>query len=166
MMRCPGEVDSAPSTTTNACRFLFSSHVAVEAAWYPHLFHFYMSNVRTHAHACRGERWALYHQATLVERAFRRTLVPADDGEAASVAVPPAVPSPADGGVDRPCVEHLAWSVPVLAHLLHCLHGLWAPETRERLGALQVAIEMDPGERAVITLNLTWCWFQICLGRL
>jgi hypothetical protein len=112
----------------------------------------------------RAERWALYHQATLLERAFRRTLsishsthdpgqvLPttlaarpsASEGAGSGVAVDagllhrPKGGGPAPGGAPGPCVAHLGWSLPVVAQLLRCLHGLWAPDVLRALGPLQV----------------------------
>ena len=125
----------------------------------------------------RAERWALYHQATLLERAYRRTLsaappsesvLPAamvasaaSDGAAAAAAAAgntaaiggggmsvngvgtvigprPKGGGPVPGGPPGACIAHMPWSLPVIAQLLRCLHGLFAPETQALLGPLKV----------------------------
>ena len=97
----------------------------------------------------------------MLERAYRRTLAvaPAHDG-----LLPPAIVVPdssGDGGVlgQRPrgggpvpggspgaCVAHLPWSLPVVAQLLRCLHGLWVPEVQLALGPLKVRGDAGGGE--------------------
>lgn len=83
----------------------------------------------------RGERWTLYHQCTLLERAYRRSLT-----------LPPSQEHPPGGS--GPCSPHLGWSLPVVCQILFCLHGLWAPEMKQMLGPLQIVTEIDPRERA------------------
>ena len=85
----------------------------------------------------RSERWTLYHQCTLLERAYRRSLIlPSSQAHA----------DPPPGG--GPCSPHLPWSLPVVCQILYCLHGLWAPEMKQMLGPLTIVTEIDPRERA------------------
>ena len=45
---------------------------------------------------------------------------------------------PVPGGPPGACVAHIPWSLPVIAQLLRCLHGLFAPEVQAALGPLKV----------------------------
>jgi exportin-5 len=77
----------------------------------------------------RAKRWSLYHQATLLERAYRRTLT----GPNIQQQDRQHQQSSSGCGTDAsPCSSHalsihLSWSLPVVAQLLRCLHGLWEP---------------------------------------
>ncbi|GAX73215.1 hypothetical protein CEUSTIGMA_g668.t1 [Chlamydomonas eustigma] len=118
----------------------------------------------------RAERWTLYHQVTLLERAFRRTLT-ATAPQSDTVLPPALLAAAAAAAGEGPhgtsssaaaascvaarfpsssaCSAHMSWILPVVAQLLKCLHGFWAPEVLTALGPLQVITEMDPVERAL-----------------
>jgi len=108
----------------------------------------------------RSERWALYHQVTLVERAIRRTTPSsswalqqqlqqgAGDGAGAPGSAA-AVSGGAQAAVDHACNPHLTWFLPAAAQLLRCIHGLGAPGLKDALGPLKLISEMDPMERAI-----------------
>ena len=90
----------------------------------------------------RAERWTLYHQVTLLERAFRRTLTvfaatpssAADmlGGCAAEAGGAGSSSSAAAAAAASPICSHLHWCLPVIAQLLSCLHGLWDPCVKVR----------------------------------
>lgn len=109
-------------------------------------------------HTCRAERWALYFQVTLVERAMRRTgsAVPASHATSADGSAPHDAPglttrvsasgAAANGqlahgsAADYPMNMHLAWALPPMAAVLRITHELAAADTAGMLGPLTVRV--------------------------
>lgn len=97
---------------------------------------------RGRAVPCRAERWALYHQLTLLERALRRTAPPdpgpggtgPGPGPGGGPAAANGTASGANGALalphypDHPFNQHLQWCLPPVAQVLRDINALQAPE--------------------------------------
>ena len=66
-------------------------------------------------------------------------VVPDSSGDGGVLGQRPRGGGPVPGGSPGACVAHLPWSLPVVAQLLRCLHGLWVPEVQLALGPLKVS---------------------------
>ncbi|KAK9829960.1 hypothetical protein WJX72_008872 [[Myrmecia] bisecta] len=86
-------------------------------------------------------RWALYHQAHLVEKVTKRLPSSAAQPKGAT----------ANGGSTgwHALTAHLDWILPSLLQICRCIHALWTPQMRARLQPINSAFEMGPKERAV-----------------
>jgi len=108
----------------------------------------------------RAQRWTLYHQLTLLERALRRAqpssskdaaaAPPAAAGTPDAVAGAPAGPGvPEQPQVQHPMCEHLEWCLPAIAAVFRVLQGLSAADAAGALGPLQGVTAMDDMEKAM-----------------
>uniref|UniRef100_A0A1D1ZT05 Uncharacterized protein n=1 Tax=Auxenochlorella protothecoides TaxID=3075 RepID=A0A1D1ZT05_AUXPR len=89
----------------------------------------------THLVGGAAQRWALYHELHLVERAARR--------------LAPAAGAPAPAAADQPFLAHARWALPCILRTLACIQAVWSPEGRAELAPVAAALEMAPAEKAL-----------------
>ena len=77
------------------------------------------------------ERWALYHEVHLLERAIRR------------------MQGGGTPGISHPLTEHMKWAIPSLLHLCACLNAVFSKDGRIALGGAAAALELSPQEEAM-----------------
>ena len=100
-------------------------------------------------------RWALYHQVHLLERLARRACpAPAPAGAPPAVAAAAAAAAAADP-LWAAFAAHLTWALLPCLRTLWCLHGVWAPGVRARLGGAGRALDVGPKERALYLKRAT-----------